>query len=142
MTKHDHSRASRRNVSQYSAVILMAIEGILEPGFDARSSQTDAVKPLVLWESPQLLSIVRVTVVLISAILVKMLRPPTQRGSSKHGLSFLVMCPMQAQQEHAILRRHFVFQAGVNPVADVRFSQTWQADEVGYLIEQCGRPDG
>src|SRR4051794_24308959 len=38
----------------------MAIEGILRTGFDAQSSQTDAVKPLIFWESPHPLSIVRV----------------------------------------------------------------------------------
>src|SRR3954467_889220 len=38
----------------------MAIEGILRTGFEAQSSQTDAVKPLIFWESPHPLSIVRV----------------------------------------------------------------------------------
>jgi hypothetical protein len=45
---------------QYSAVISMAIGGLPGTGFDAQSSQTDAVKSLVLGESPQLLSVVRV----------------------------------------------------------------------------------
>src|SRR3954453_10551471 len=39
----------------------MAIEGILPTGFEAQSSQTDAVKPLIFWESPHPLSVVRVT---------------------------------------------------------------------------------
>src|SRR3954453_7890858 len=38
----------------------MAIEGILRTGFEAQSSQTDAVKPLIFWKSPHPLSIVRV----------------------------------------------------------------------------------
>src|SRR3954469_19980483 len=38
----------------------MAIEGILRTGVEAQSSQTDAVKPLIFWESPHPLSIVRV----------------------------------------------------------------------------------
>src|SRR4051794_25220283 len=42
----------------------MAIEGILRTGFEAQSSQTDAVKPLIFWESPHPLSVVRVGEVL------------------------------------------------------------------------------
>src|SRR3954452_4664088 len=38
----------------------MAIEGTPRTGFEAQSSQTDAVKPLIFWESPHPLSIVRV----------------------------------------------------------------------------------
>src|SRR3954463_16750806 len=38
----------------------MAIEGILRTGVEAQSSQTDAVKPLIFWESPHPLSVVRV----------------------------------------------------------------------------------
>src|ERR1700761_1619752 len=45
---------------QYSAVISIAIEGLSRPGFDAQCSKADAVKALVLWEAPQLLSVVRV----------------------------------------------------------------------------------
>src|ERR1700759_732062 len=45
---------------QYSAVISIAIEELSRPGFDAQCSQADAVKALVFWEAPQLLSGVRV----------------------------------------------------------------------------------
>jgi hypothetical protein len=42
-------------------VISTAIEGILPNlGFDAQSSQTDAVKSSIFWESPHPLSVVRV----------------------------------------------------------------------------------
>src|SRR5215213_8173826 len=63
----------------------MAIEGILRTGFAAQLSQTNAVKPLILWESPHPLSIVRVfyatsesavaiqvTVALIAFVLLKL----------------------------------------------------------------------
>src|SRR3954451_24921209 len=42
---------------QYSAVISTAIEGLSGTGFEAQLSQTDAVKPLIRWESPHPLSI-------------------------------------------------------------------------------------
>src|SRR3954469_3323064 len=46
---------------QYSAVISTAIEGVSGTGLEAQSSQTDAVKSLIRWESPHPLSIVGVT---------------------------------------------------------------------------------
>src|SRR4051812_9039699 len=45
---------------QYSAVIPMTIEGILRTGLEAQLPQTDAVKSLIRWESPQSLPIVQV----------------------------------------------------------------------------------
>src|SRR3954469_19446945 len=42
---------------QESAVISTAIEGVSGTGFEAQSSQTDAVKSLIRWESPHPLSI-------------------------------------------------------------------------------------
>src|SRR3954447_24538373 len=42
---------------QYSAVISTAIEGVSGTGLEAQSSQTDAVKSLIRWESPHPLSI-------------------------------------------------------------------------------------
>src|SRR3982751_3241949 len=42
---------------QESAVISTAIEGVSGTGLEAQSSQTDAVKSLIRWESPHPLSI-------------------------------------------------------------------------------------
>src|SRR3954451_1401626 len=47
---------------QESAVISTAIEGVSGTGLEAQSSQTDAVKSLIRWESPHPLSIAGVSV--------------------------------------------------------------------------------
>src|SRR4051795_9384431 len=46
---------------QESAVISTAIEGVSGTGLEAQSSQTDAVKSLIRWESPHPLSIAGVS---------------------------------------------------------------------------------
>src|SRR4051812_26937467 len=47
----------KSSTQQYSAVISTAIEGVSGTGLEAQSSQTDAVKSLIRWESPHPLSI-------------------------------------------------------------------------------------
>src|SRR3954469_20016825 len=47
---------------QESAVISTAIEGVSGTGLEAQSSQTDAVKSLIRWESPHPLSIAGVNI--------------------------------------------------------------------------------
>src|SRR5215213_7262753 len=56
---------------QYSAVISTAIEGGSGTGLEAQSSQTDAVKSLIRWESPHPLSIAGVKYSVIAPV-----RPP------------------------------------------------------------------
>src|SRR3954452_16762610 len=53
---------------QYSAVISTAIEGVSGTGLEAQSSQTDAVKSLIRWESPHPLSIAGVSYIQLAYI--------------------------------------------------------------------------